>query len=162
MDFLIWNFLFSDAVRFTLNGNNCQDNKQHCSKKSQRSSQNSFTWSYSQSPLCSECMQNPNAAHRTPLHGLTVRVHCAVSACKITGPVFFKEIVYGLYTTASQISRFESCNYYKWRTLKGGVYVNSPCNVQGCGKKFLIFHVSRNIFRRFQACLEAGGWHFYK
>jgi len=71
MDFLIWNLFFLDAVRFTLNGNNCQDNKQQCSK-------------------------NPSAAHRIPLRGLTVRVPCAVSACKIIGPVFFKEIIHDL------------------------------------------------------------------
>lgn len=71
MDFLIWDLFFLDAVWFTLNGNKCQNNKQQCSK-------------------------NPNAAHRTNLHGLTVRVPCAVSAYKINGPVFFKEIIHNL------------------------------------------------------------------
>jgi hypothetical protein len=36
------------------------------------------------------CSENP---HAVPLHNLEVRIWCAVSANKITGPMLFEEII---------------------------------------------------------------------
>jgi hypothetical protein len=60
---------FSDGAWFTLNGN--------------VNSQNNGYW----------CSENCLAVYEVPVHDLKVRVWNAVSMCKITMPVFFKEIV---------------------------------------------------------------------
>lgn len=62
------------------------------------------------------------------------------------------------------------CDYYLWGTLKDRVYVNSPHSLQELKENIQreiadvssaeLRHVWRNIFRRCEACLEAGGQQF--
>jgi hypothetical protein len=46
-------------------------------------SQNTHIWS----------MENPHAAHETPLHPIKIGVWCAVFRCRIAGPIFFKNTI---------------------------------------------------------------------
>jgi hypothetical protein len=67
-----------DEAWFTLNGNVIGENNRYWYSK------------------------NPHAVfHKVFLHGLEVGVCCAVSACKTTGLVFFKEAPNNLWIVAS-------------------------------------------------------------